>query len=118
MLIHAPPSSFGGEPMANQGTISVMSRVAVTFFNKEGGKYTLTPLVIDKNAPEWIQHDAMFGWLLQDGSLELINTPSRQRKLENDPTAGTGPDGKAKPATGGKGGSKPKGEGNDKGDSP
>lgn len=111
--------------MANQGTISVMSRVAVTFFNKEGGSYTLKPLLIDKNAPEWIQQDTMFKWLLQDGSLELINTPARQRKLENDPNAGAGPDGKAKPATNGKGGNKAKDEApnpeandNDKGDSP
>jgi hypothetical protein len=86
---------FGGTHMANQGTISIMCRVAATFRNNEGGTYETKPLKIDNAAPAWIQKDRFFDMLVQDGSLVLATTPGIKRALENDPTKGVGPDGKA-----------------------
>jgi len=81
--------------MANQGTISIMCRVAVVFRNDEGGTYETKPLKLDNAAPAWIQKDRFFNMLVQDGSLVIATTPSVKRSLENDPTKGVGPDGKA-----------------------
>ncbi len=81
--------------MANQGTISIMSRVAAVFRNDEGGVYTVKPLQIDNAAPAWIQKDRLFDLLVKDGSLVIATTPAIKRALENDPTKGVGPDGKA-----------------------
>ena len=45
--------------------------------------------------PEAIRQDPLFALLLQDGSLEIVETQAQQKRLENDPEAGIGPDGKA-----------------------
>ena len=81
--------------MANQGTISIMSRVAAVFRNNEGGEFKVKPLQIYNSAPAWIQKDRLFDLLVADKSLVLATTPAIKRSLENDPTKGVGPDGKA-----------------------
>lgn len=81
--------------MANQVTISIMSRVAATFRSKEGGEYKVKPLQIYNAAPAWIQKDRLYDLLVADGSLVIVSTPGIKRALENDPTKGVGPDGKA-----------------------
>lgn len=78
------------------GTIGIMCRIAYVFRNKEGGSYTAKPLQIDMAAPAWIQGDKLFNALVSEGRLVLMDTKAKQKAVENDPAAGTTPDGKAR----------------------
>lgn len=84
-------------------TIRIFCRTAVTFhcgaetFSVPAGK-----LLLIMDAPDWIQHDPMFGWLLKDGSIEILKSAEALRKAENDPAEGANAEGKKAPRGKGK----------------
>ena len=78
--------------------MKILSRVCAEFKNKQGEViYRIGPadrLVYKKDAPEAIKEDLLFGALVAEGSLEVIETVAQKKAMELDPTAGTTADGK------------------------
>ena len=83
--------------------MKILSRVCVEFKNKKGEVvYRITPdkrLVYLEDAPESIKEDLIFDALVNEGSLEVIETVAQKKAAEQDPMAGADASGKksAKP---------------------
>ena len=60
--------------------------------------FSIKPHQVDQtldNVPEEIRQDILFDDLLKDGSIEFVESPERQKSLENDPHSDITPEGKA-----------------------
>ena len=77
----------------------IVSRVSVEFRNKQGlpvlsvGPADLLKML---EAPEEIREDPIFDMLIADNSLEVVTREPQKKRLEADPIADTGADGKRK----------------------
>ena len=78
--------------------MKILSRVCAEFKNKQGEViYRIGPadrLVYKEDAPEAIKEDLLFGALVAEGSLEVIETAAQKKAVEQDPTAGSDATGK------------------------
>ena len=76
----------------------IISRVCAEFHDVKGEPiFAVTPTLrnVITEAPESIRQDPLFDMLLNDGSLEAVNSLAQKQRLENDPTAGHDATGKA-----------------------
>lgn len=63
----------------------ILSRKKLEFrTDDEGLAVTVEPLVFTE-VPESAKNDPMFGWALADGTIEVIETVTQQKELENEP---------------------------------
>ena len=81
----------------------ILSRVCAEFHDRTGRTlFSIRPsmLLTFLEAPDEIWSDPLFDLLVRDGSLEAVESVSRKRELENNPSDGAAPDGskKAPPA--------------------
>ena len=78
--------------------MKLLSRVCAEFTDGKGNViYRITPadrLAYKNDAPEAIRGDLLFRMLVEDGSIEVIETVEQQKKLESDPNAGAMADGR------------------------
>ena len=75
----------------------ILSRVCAVFHDKSGQPiFNIHPenLLSFLTAPDTIREDPLFAMMMADGSLEAVQSVSRQRELENDPAAGVTAEGK------------------------
>ena len=78
--------------------MTILSRARAEFRNAKGevifriGRDDI--LKVLTGVPEAIQEDPMFKWMIQDGTLDVVDNVTQRKKLELDPTAGTTADGK------------------------
>ena len=85
--------------------MKMLSRVCAEFRNKKGEVvYRVTPMdrlrYID-DAPDAIREDPLFAMLVNDGSIEVVDTPAQRKAMEQDPTAGMDATGRKIVAAGG-----------------
>ena len=70
----------------------ILSRVCATFHNKQGGTlFRVTPAdrLTFVEAPEAIRQDPLFALLVAELSLEVAQSVSQKKALENDPETAT-----------------------------
>lgn len=75
----------------------IFCKVAAEFTAPNGEtifKVTPDKRLMIMDAPEAIKDTLMFKLLLNDGSIDVIDTKEAQKKAENEPTKGMTPDGK------------------------
>ena len=75
----------------------ILSRVCADFYDKNRNLlHRITPrdLNLFQDAPESIRQDPLFQMLVDDGSFKFPEDARTNRALENDPKAGTTPDGR------------------------
>ena len=78
--------------------MTILSRARADFRNVKGevifriGRDDILKVIT--GVPEAIQEDPMFKWMIQDGTLDVVDNVTQRKKLELDPTAGTTADGK------------------------
>ena len=66
----------------------LLSRVCAEFRDQDGAVlFTVIPQtrLIFQEAPESIRQDPLFGMLLEDRSIEVAESGTRRKQLENDP---------------------------------
>ena len=84
--------------------MKMLSRVCAEFKNKQGDViFRITPadrLRYIDDAPDEIREDLLFRMLVEDGSIEVVETAAQKKAMEQDPAAGTDATGK-KPAKAG-----------------
>ena len=75
----------------------MICRVAAEFTTPKGELvFAVKPwdrLVI-LDAPDAIKDTLMYKWLMNDGSIDVVDSPAVQKKLENDPVQDAGADGR------------------------
>ena len=78
--------------------MKILSRVCAEFKDKKGNViYRIGPadrLVYKDDAPDAIKDDLLFGALVAEGSIDVIETAAEKKAAEQDPTAGSLADGK------------------------
>ena len=78
--------------------MKILSRVCAEFKDKKGNViYRIGPadrLVYKDDAPDAIKDDLLFGALVAEGSIDLIETAAGKKAAEQDPTAGALADGR------------------------
>ena len=78
--------------------MKLVSRVCAEFHDSRGSViYRIGPadrLRYITNAPDAIREDLLFRMLVNDGSIEVIESAAQQKAAEQDPTAGTDASGK------------------------
>ena len=78
--------------------MKILSRVCAEFRDKKGNViYRIGPadrLVYKDDAPDAIKDDLLFGALVAEGSIDVIETAAEKKAAEQDPTAGSLADGK------------------------
>ena len=82
--------------------MKILSRVAAEFHDPHGLiLFQITPRDMNHylTAPDAIRQDPLFSLLLAEGSLDLVESASQLRALENDPLQGHSADGRALPPT-------------------
>ena len=82
----------------------ILARVCADFYDKNRNLlHRITPrdLNLFQDAPESIRQDPLFQMLVDDGSIKFPEDARTNRALENDPKAGTTPDGREIGAAGG-----------------
>ena len=75
----------------------ILARVCADFYDKNRNLlHRITPrdLNLFQDAPESIRQDPLFQMLVDDGSIKFPEDARTNRALENDPKAGTTPDGR------------------------
>lgn len=50
----------------------VFSKKNFTFTNPESKEKASVKALVFSNLPDWVQHDPLFGWAKQEGSLEVF----------------------------------------------
>ena len=72
--------------------MKMLSRVCADFKDRNGNViYRIGPadrLVYKDDVPEAIQEDLLFRMLVEDGSIDVIETAAQKKAAEQDPTAG------------------------------
>ena len=82
----------------------ILARVCADFYDKNRNllnRITPRDLNLFQDAPESIRQDPLFQMLVDDGSIKFPEDARTNRALENDPKAGTTPDGREIGAAGG-----------------
>ena len=78
--------------------MKILSRVCAEFKDKQGNViYRIGPadrLVYKDDAPEAIKQDLLFGALLAEGSIDVVETAAEKKAAEQDPMAGALADGR------------------------
>jgi hypothetical protein len=78
--------------------MKILSRVCVEFKDKQGNViYRIGPadrLVYKDDAPEAIKQDLLFGALVAEGSIDVVETAAEKKAAEQDPMAGALADGR------------------------
>ena len=78
--------------------MKILSRVCAEFKDKQGNViYRIGPadrLVYRDDVPEAIKQDLLFGALVAEGSIDMIETAAEKKAAEQDPTAGALADGR------------------------
>ncbi len=78
--------------------MKILSRVCAEFKDQRGNVvYRIGPadrLRYIDDAPEAIRQDLLFRMLVEDGSIEVIETAAQKKAMEQDPTAGVLADGR------------------------
>lgn len=77
----------------------LICRVAAEFTAPDGTKVFevgAADRLLILEAPEEIKNTLMFKWLCADGSIDFVDKPADQKKLENDPVQGAAADGTKK----------------------
>ena len=78
--------------------MKILSRVCAEFKDKKGNVvYRIGPenrRVYLENVPEAIKQDLLFGALVAEGSIDVIETAAEKKAAEQDPMAGALADGK------------------------
>ena len=78
--------------------MKILSRVCAEFKDKKGNViYRIGPadrLVYKDDAPDAIKDDLLFGALVAEGSIDVIETAAEKKAAEQDPTSGSLADGK------------------------
>ena len=77
----------------------ILARVCADFYDKNRNLlHRITPrdLNLFREVPESIQQDPLFQMLVDDGSIKYPADAAKDRALEQDPFAGTTPDGREK----------------------
>ena len=78
--------------------MKILSRVCAEFKDKQGNViYRIGPadrLVYRDDVPEAIKQDLLFGALVAEGSIDVIETAAGKKAAEQDPTAGALADGR------------------------
>ncbi len=81
--------------------MKILSRVCADFHDQKGNViYRIRPadrLVYKDDAPDEIRDDLLFRMLVDDGSIEVIETAAQKKAMEQDPTAGADATGKKLP---------------------
>ena len=75
----------------------ILSRVCADFYDRKRNlihRITRSDLGLFVDAPEGIKEDPLFQMLVDDGSIKFPEDARTNRALENDPKAGTTPDGR------------------------
>lgn len=82
-------------------TFLMLCYVAATFKAPDGTLFSIKPADLGTfvYAPEWIKETLLFKGLLKDGSIQISQTASEQKKLENNPLEGISAEGKSKEIT-------------------
>ena len=77
----------------------ILARVCADFYDKNRNLlHRITPrdLNLFREVPESIQQDPLFQMLVDDGSIKFPADAAKDKALEQDPFAGTTPDGREK----------------------
>ena len=77
----------------------ILARVCADFYDKKRNlihRITQRDLGVFRDVPESIQQDPLFQMLVDDGSIKYPADAAKDRALEQDPFAGTTPDGREK----------------------
>ena len=78
--------------------MKILSRVCAEFKDKKGNViYRIGPadrLVYKDDAPDAIKDDLLFGALVAEGSIDVVETAAGKKAAEQDPTAGALADGR------------------------
>ena len=77
----------------------ILARVCADFYDKKRNlihRITQRDLGLFRDVPESIQQDPLFQMLVDDGSIKYPADAAKDRALEQDPFAGTMPDGREK----------------------
>ncbi len=78
--------------------MKILSRVCAEFKDKKGNViYRIGPenrRIYLENVPEAIKQDLLFGALVAEGSIDVIETAAEKKAAEQDPTAGALADGR------------------------
>ena len=78
--------------------MKILSRVCADFHDQKGNViYRIRPadrLAYKDDAPEAIRDDLLFKMLVDDGSIEVVETVAQKKAIEQDPTAGMTADGR------------------------
>ena len=77
----------------------ILARVCADFYDKNRNLlHRITPrdLNLFREVPESIQQDPLFQMLVDDGSIKFPADATKDKALEQDPFAGTTPDGREK----------------------
>ena len=83
--------------------MKMLSRVCADFKDRKGNViYRIRPadrLVYKDDVPEEVQEDLLFRMLVEDGSIDVIETAAQKKAAELDPTAGALADGRKQTKT-------------------
>ena len=77
----------------------ILARVCADFYDKKRNlihRITQRDLGLFRDVPESIQQDPLFQMLVDDGSIKFPADATKDKALEQDPFAGTTPDGREK----------------------
>ena len=77
----------------------ILARVCADFYDRKRNlihRITQRDLGVFRDVPESIQQDPLFQMLVDDGSIKYPADAAKDRALEQDPFAGTTPDGREK----------------------